>query len=194
MNHLDEDELVDLVDGALPAARAAHVDGCDRCRVQAEDLRVVLREARSVDVPEPSPLFWEHFSARVRDEVAREERGAAPAWGGWLRARVIPGVALLGVVIALVVTMTRWRAPTRDHVDSARATTGSADVSDAESLETPEWALMVNVTQDLEWEERQAADLMVRPGTAERALLQLSPDERRELVRLLRAELERPHS
>ena len=57
MKHLTPAQLVDLIEGVLPAERAAHLGACARCRQQADELRAVICEAREVDVPEPSPLF-----------------------------------------------------------------------------------------------------------------------------------------
>ena len=69
MTHLTDVEMVDLLDESLPASRAAHVDACARCRETAAALRAARTRAEAVDVPEPSPLFWEMFSVRVHDAV-----------------------------------------------------------------------------------------------------------------------------
>jgi hypothetical protein len=59
------------------------------------------------------------------------------------------------------------------------------------------WALVRSVADDLElddasWEGGGATTLSVRPGSVERAMIALSNDERRELVRLLEAETRQP--
>jgi len=196
MTHLNDDELVDFVESRLEGGRAAHAEACDRCRVQGEELRAILRDAREVAVPEPSPLFWDHFSARVRGAVAEEPMGA-PGWSVWVRARLVPGLALMTAAIALVVAATVWQAPKRFSVGERQvAGTAPGDTIDTEPLldDTAEWAFVVNVAQDLEWETIHDSGLTVRPEAAERAVLQLSQDERRELARLLEAELERSKS
>src|SRR5260370_30174182 len=50
----------------------SHVGRCEVCRRQPDDLRAMLSEVASVEVPEPSPIFWDHFSRRGRDAVAAE--------------------------------------------------------------------------------------------------------------------------
>ena len=70
MTHLSESEFVDLAADALDPRRAAHVETCAPCREQRDALRAMLRDVSAVVVPEPSPLFWEHMSARVRDGMA----------------------------------------------------------------------------------------------------------------------------
>ena len=69
MTHLTDPEMVDLLDESLTASRAAHVAACARCRETAAALRAARARAEAVDVPEPSPLFWEMFSVRVHDAV-----------------------------------------------------------------------------------------------------------------------------
>jgi hypothetical protein len=52
-----------------------------------------------------------------------------------------------------------------------------------------EWALVRLVAEDLQWEEAQDAGLNPRPGSMERAALEMSPIERQELARLIEDEL-----
>jgi hypothetical protein len=64
---------------------------------------------------------------------------------------------------------------------------------DAIDLESDEaWALVRTVADDLEWDEAVTASLAARPGWAERAALDLTLEERAELLRLLQAEARRP--
>ncbi len=74
MKHLSHDELLDAAEGH--GGGREHVDACTACRAEVEALAAALREAKSVDVPEPSPLFWEHLAARVREGC---EAGAGTA-------------------------------------------------------------------------------------------------------------------
>src|SRR5258705_10923481 len=78
--HLNADDLVDLAEGARPESSAPHLAACPQCRAHLEELRGTMSAIADVDVPEPSPLFWDHFSQRVHDAVATEAmdaRGAA---------------------------------------------------------------------------------------------------------------------
>src|SRR5262245_42338601 len=116
MQHLSGDEFVDLVEGIGADADFLHLESCDRCRGQLADLRAaraMAAEKAVVDVPEPSPLFWDHFSARVREAVASEP---APPDGWWQRLWSWPGVlapvsAIAAVIVAAAVVF-RSPAPT----------------------------------------------------------------------------------
>lgn len=86
MRHLGPDQLLDIAEGAADASVVAHVDGCVRCRREVSELRTTLAAVLEVDVPEPSPLFWDHLSARVRHGVgvdAAPGRGWGAHWFGW---------------------------------------------------------------------------------------------------------------
>src|SRR5258707_1769981 len=74
--HLSADELVDLAEGARPESSAPHLAACGPCRARLNDLRAMMSAVADVDVPEPSPLFWDHFSQRVHDAAASEEMDA----------------------------------------------------------------------------------------------------------------------
>ena len=80
MRHLTEGELLDLAEGAQPEPSAGHLASCEACRRQLMDLRSAMTAAAAVDVPEPSPLFWEHLSARVREAVEAEGRSSGAGW------------------------------------------------------------------------------------------------------------------
>ena len=82
MTHLAPDEFVDAADGVLSAARLQHVDACGLCRCELETVVDMLRAGAAGPVPEPSPLFWDHFSARVRKAIAAEPSRIAASIGG----------------------------------------------------------------------------------------------------------------
>ena len=85
MTHLTSDELVDALDGALAPPRQTHLDACQPCQQQLAELEAVLGEATAVTVPEPSPLYWEHLSARVRTTIDAEPV-ITGGWSSWLRS------------------------------------------------------------------------------------------------------------
>ena len=100
MSHLSPSEFVDLAEHALEPGRAAHAAACDACRAQAAIVRDALRMTAAVDaVPEPSPLFWEHFSARVREGI-----DAAPRSSGFSFSfrGLQPDAALLTIAVVLI--------------------------------------------------------------------------------------------
>jgi hypothetical protein len=202
MTHLSDSEFVDLVDGVLPAARAAHVTHCDTCRNQADAMRAVLSRAAASDVPEPSPLFWAHLSENVREAVA-EQPNERDGWSGWLHiGRAWPAAAALATLVLIAGI---WRAmPTPSHrpavpgtpvtitppTASVTSSGSDADIDDDIDADLA-WALVRTVADDLPWDQTHDAGISARPGAAERIALELTPAERKELARLLENELRR---
>ena len=81
MTHLTSEQLVEAAEGILPAERARHLEQCGTCRTNVETLQAVLSDVGDTSiVPEPSPLFWEHFSRRVREATATERVPAPERW------------------------------------------------------------------------------------------------------------------
>lgn len=181
--HLSNDDLLAAIEN--PTLRVEHLEVCDACRARVQELREILAEARGVDIPEPSPLFWDHFSERVRASVA-EEPEKAPSWNRWGWAWPAGVVAALAVVIIAV-------AITRSQDGSAGAESAAASVNDLPSLmppaDDPSWVFMTDLAGDLDWDDAGAAGLVARPGSAERALENLSVAERQALVDVLQQEL-----
>lgn len=191
MNHLTSDELIDAMDGLLDASPRQHLNRCDECKRELAELCSVLREAREVSVPEPSPLFWQHFSERVRAAVDAEVLPAGE-WARWLRWPVlVPIGALALLLLALLVPVPKeaeWAASPAVNDTANDRVTGDVALAD------DRWVLVADLVGELDWDTASAAGLVVGPGAAEQAVLELSPDEQQELTRLLRAELQRAKS
>src|SRR5436190_9584932 len=98
--HLKDDEFIDLLERCQPDARVEeHLRSCTPCREKLADLGGTLKSVSGVDVPEPSPLFWDHFSRRVHDAVAAEAADRpARAWVPWL----LPATAALALLLFVV--------------------------------------------------------------------------------------------
>lgn len=203
MKHLTNAELVDLVEDRLPADRAGHVAGCGRCRDEADALRAALALTSSDAVPEPSPLYWDHFSARVADAVRDETPSAdRPASGAWLRSP-LAGWAAAASLSLLVMMSVVWRATLHAPTRVAPAGTVAAPPADAsgvaavappgtDDLEADAaWAVVRSAAEGFAWDDAHAAGISAHPGSAEGIALELSPDERSELARLLDGELAR---
>jgi len=207
MKHLSRAELVDFIEASphMPAARARHASTCSECRAEADALRSILALATTDDVPEPSPLFWDHFPARVADAVRDEVPGRssdAPAGMRWLRAPVMTWAVAATMSLLVIITVV-WRTtlhapapvmvPATGATAAANATgapvagTAGSDESDVDTDEA--WAVVRAAAQDLRWEEAHAAGLSAPPGAAEGLALELTADERSELARLLDEEL-----
>lgn len=184
MTHLTADELVDALDDALEAGRQAHLEACESCRQQVVELGATLGATRDVEVPEPSPLYWEHLSRRVRTAIDAEPPTAGGG-RGWLRWPVLAPVAALALlVMALAVSLPR-EAP----IARAVAINEAADTAVEDSF-----AVVADLVGDLDWDTAVSAGLIVSPGAADRAVLDLTALEQRELARLLQAELTRAKS
>ena len=89
MHHLSADAFIDLLDETIADAAVPHLASCEACRIQLSQLRAISQAAVQVDVPEPSPLFWDHLSARVREGVLQEVQRPARVTD-WIRR---PGAA-----------------------------------------------------------------------------------------------------
>ena len=206
MTHLTDVEFVDLVDGTLAPARARHLDACESCRASASAIRETLSRAANAEIPEPSPLFWDHFSARVQEGV-RAESVAPSGWFGWAQSATMKW-AMSGALLTLLLVAVVWRASAPRPGSSASepiATASSTGPADPDAFDPDldeAWALVRTVADDvardtpasdeIAWDEVATEGFGVRPGAVEHAIVALTGDERSELLRLLQAETKQP--
>jgi hypothetical protein len=192
MTHLTESEIVDLLDGQLAPERLRHAERCPKCRTQADALGAISRAARGADVPEPSPLFWEHLSARITTAI-----GAEPAPSRW---RTILGLdtwraGFAAMALVLVAGLT-WQMllkvedPSRPGSVTPPAATEAATHADIDGF-IDAWDAIEAAATDLDWEDAQSIGIASRPGSAERMVSDLTAEERTELVRLIEEEMKR---
>lgn len=199
--HLSESELVDLAEDTLDPRRAAHADTCATCRDQADGLRAMLRDTRSVDVPEPSPLFWEHAAARVRDAIATEPGAVRSGWH-WVGSRgLVPFVAAAALVVAgfsgvLLIrgvhggdTASPLVADRAAGAPSSPAPGRPDTTPDAENAEV--WAVLTAAASRVEFSDAHDAGMRVHPAALDHAVQDLTAAEMTELGRLLQSELKR---
>src|SRR5687767_10648072 len=112
MNHLTDTEFVDLIEdpALLSADRRRHAAACDACRVQAAALGDALAQTASDGMPEPSPLFWDHFSARVSEAVRGElPAPAPPPWMQRFSSPLVAWAAAAAMAVLIMMTVV-WRA------------------------------------------------------------------------------------
>lgn len=194
MKHLTNAELIDLVEERLPADRASHAVSCDRCLAAIDEVRTALSLVSSDAVPEPSPLYWDHFSARVADAVRHETPAAdVPAAAAWLRSPLV-GWAAAASFSLLVMMSVVWRATLHAPapVPAPAMPAPVVAVAAADDLEADAaWAVVRTAAEGLAWDDAHAAGISAHPGSAEGIALELSPDERSELARLVDVELAR---
>lgn len=180
MTHLTADELIDALEGGTDCE--AHLAACEHCQRELAALASVLGEAKQASVPEPSPLFWQHFSERVRASI--DDDAPEGAWPAWLRWRVLlPLGAVAMIILGLMISV-----PKQDS--------GVTEVAMEEAALVAEdgWTLVANLIGDLTVDTAAEAGVLVTPGLADQAALDLTADEQEELTRLLKAELARAKS
>ena len=181
--HLTPEELLDLAEGSRPLSSAPHLPACEACRQQLDELRDVMATL-DADVPEPSPLFWEHFSARVREAVAAE---AAPArsWFGVGRWSWTLAAAMSAAVVVIAVALTVRTPPAVTHVPPAVAGVPGGDVGSAPAADDASFSLLGDLAGSLDWDGAAEAGISMEVGTADSAVRELNEGERAELQRLL---------
>jgi len=208
MSHLTDLELIAAIEDAaardLPAARRRHLDACESCRGRADDLRGVIVAAADAAVPEPSPLFWQHFSTRVRQGIDGSAPGES-AHHGRLAAWLTQGSLRWGAFAALIVVVMVagvWQvnAPSK-HTSSQAAAERAAewrrthplpDPAEPNDLDAdPAWAVVRTVADSVDWSDAVVAGIDAQPDAVETVARTLSPEERSELVKLLLAEAKR---
>ena len=180
MKHLTDEQIADALDGAPTAAASEHLTGCVACASKARELQAVLREAAAVDVPEPSPVFWQHFIAQVNAAVDE----APPARSAWPRAA---WAAAAIIVVGFIATFASWPGSVQQPVAE-----GPLPVLEPISIDIDDdqaWAVVRNLAADLHYEDVREAGVVPQPGALEREVATLSEDERALLVRLVEEDL-----
>lgn len=198
MTHLSPDTLVDLLDGTRAETAVLHLASCAACRQQLADLRVSWQAAADVEVPEPSPLFWDHLSARVRAAVAAEVPPRAPWWRiDWSWTSVgLAGAVVAALVLVAFLQVSRPFTSAVGTPETAGVGTVAA-IATAESL-TPlpddeSMLFVADLASHLDWDG--VAELgLTTEGLSDRGASEMTADERIELQRLLRAELGPGHA
>jgi hypothetical protein len=191
MPHLSPEELVNLAERGAGAVRPAHLAECEHCQRQLADLHQALEAASSFDVPEPSPLFWDHLSARVRVAIASEPEPARRTFLNFWSLRPVSAAAVGVIVIALAAVLATRRTPGTPPAPLP-AVEGPAAAGPS-SIADPTLRLVSDLGGTLDWDEvREQFASSPHAGGLDVAVGELNPDERRELERLLKEELARP--
>jgi len=195
--HLTSEELVDIAEGTRSEASAPHLAGCDPCRAQLSDLRAMMSVAAVVDVPEPSPLLWDHLSSRVSTAVAAEAAGAelAPSrdvFRTLFGSRTLQvALALAGSLLIVVLINGRPTAPAAPEAPGFTVADAVPDPLGVAADDDDSLTLVASLTDGQDLETVREAGLAPR-GSAEHAVTHMSDGELRELSRLLKEELARP--
>jgi hypothetical protein len=184
MTHLSAVEFVGAIDGRVTVARRTHLEACPACAERMAALRETMSRVREEDdVPEPSPLFWQHFPARV-GAVVRE---VAPDPHPWWRRPAFAVAGSFVLVLALVFGVREARRPSATNAPAAPAIV-DADMTNGDD---PAWNLLTDIASSVAREDSEAPPFTVKPAAVDRAVSDLSGPEREELRRLLRDEMKR---
>jgi len=126
--------LSESLDGELGAKREAelraHLEACPDCRSLARDFAEIARQAKDLNMPEPSPSLWPRIAAEVRNSFAEVPAAGLRKKGGWgvfgnMNLWRLAGAAALALVVvgALVIRQVPWRtAAVPGQEDSAEYT------------------------------------------------------------------------
>jgi hypothetical protein len=199
MQHLTDEQLVEAAEGDLRPSLADHLTECRGCAERVAETRGVLDAVSSVPVVEPSPLFWEHFAARVNAAIDAPEPSAP-----WLSARSVVWIGAAGIVLMMVgihATRTWFGAPSVEPAASLTAPAagpGETDNAGAATRAVDEpldddtaWAVVQRLAGDLDYDDAREAGILPQPASVDHAATELSREERAELMRLIRLELKR---
>jgi hypothetical protein len=191
--HLSAGELLDLAEGIADEQGFPHLASCRECRAQLQDARAALALVNIVEVPEPSPLFWDRLSARIHDAVAAERSSGNAARKRWLRWRLAAPIAAAAVIITVAASVVPRR--TR-NVPVSPAPPLAIDAS-AGGLDTPigddaSLSFVADLASDLDWEGAAQAGFAARADAVDGLLPTLSATETVELQRLLTEAIAQP--
>ena len=189
--HLGPDELVDLAERAHPESDAPHLLSCVQCRAKVDELRRAMALAAEVDVPEPSPLFWPHLSARVHDAVSAAE---APARR---RVELADRVACManryrGTCRMCAGDLSSLRVSHTLHNGARGVEAGGCDAVSGSVARRCRIEPCCGSSIDADVRRSQRAREQHARGSVDEAITLLSTDERAELQRLLNDALKRP--
>jgi len=196
--HLTPEQFVDLAKGTQPESAVPHLAACAACRKELADLRAMMTATSEVEIPEPSPLYWDHLSSGVHDAVAQE-----PGPQSW-RERVmrpfvlVPslGAALAALIFAVVVLNRTAEAPAIPSLpfDSTVVATMPSlpPLAPLGTADDPQLAVVAGVATTAEWDEMMDEVAMSTADTSDAVASALTQDEQRELQRLLTEAIAQP--
>jgi hypothetical protein len=190
MSHLSPAEFVDLVDGTLASTRAAHVERCAECRAQAAALQAMLRETVDIPVPDPPPFFWDRLSARIRASVG--DTSLPARWRVLVPSRARPALVIAAVGGAWIAGTTEKPASSAAAIPSPNGDRTYLVMRDDAALDAANgevWDVLTSVASEMQIEDATAAGMSVHSAAIDGAVQKMTPDELRELGRLLRSEL-----
>lgn len=190
MRHLNPEQLLDVAEGTAEAGIVAHAASCAPCTAEVARLHAMRASLSDVEVPEPSPLFWEHLSARVRDAIVAD---VAP--GPRIVRRPWTLTAAAAVAILAITAAVSWRvhAPGQGSgstvANDMRTELRVSDAVPVALVEDASLDLLADLAAGLDWDDAAEAGLAVSAGSVDCLVVELTATEREELHRLLTVEM-----
>ena len=169
MNHLNEDELIELYYGEGTGEADTHVRSCRKCSAQYAGLKQSLDAIRPAAVPQRSPEYGEWVWESLRPQLIPHQKKSM-GWRGWAHWRVAALAVSCAMVLAVAFLGGRyWERSTTKKPDVAGNPQGTQRV------------VLVVLTDHLDRTERLlvALEHAASPDTMENAQLQ---SEARELL------------
>jgi len=185
-HHLSAAELLDLAEGVADEQSSPHLASCSDCRAQLEDARAARSVVLSVELPEPSPLFWDALSARVHDAVLAERSSGNASRVRWVPWRLVAPIGAAAVVVAVAMSVLP-RTPRHSPVDpTPRATIdASAGAPEMPLGDDASLSFVADLASDLDWDDATQAGLAAGSSAVDGVLRTLSDSEAAELERIL---------
>lgn len=105
--HLQDDLLLDVMEGTAPAEASRHARECGQCSARVAEARAGFALAAGADAPEPSPLFWDTFRRRVAADID----AGRPAVRSRFATFVAPALLATAATVAFLSFVPRTPAP-----------------------------------------------------------------------------------
>ena len=191
MTHLSETEFIDLLEGSLPDDRARHAEKCAMCRTQIDHLRAALANGIEASVPEPSPLFWEHFAERVQDGLGSADARRSGWWAVIPSMRALTAAGAIAAIV-LIAVISRGTGGDVGPANPGAPAVAADPLLEPDGAGTDEgWAAVRAAAENAAWEDAHEAGLAAQPGTADLAISNLTEAERERLLALLAEDLKK---
>jgi hypothetical protein len=186
--HPSPDQLLAAAEGSLE--QASHIESCSSCRSEVQELRRALARISQVPVPEPSPLFWDHLSSRIREAITVEPAPIPSRRPFMLATLGALAGAIAIITIGVAVTM-RTAQPVHPMVAASHEAVSQDTTELAEVGDDSTWVVLGDIASQLDWEQASEAGLLALPGSADRALSEMSEEEQQQVVKVLESELQK---
>lgn len=99
MRHLEDDVLLDVVEGAASVEATRHAAECPECARRTAEARAGWSMAAGAEAPEPSPLFWDAFRGRVG--AAIDATPSRRPYGGFFLPAFLAAAATVAAIAFL---------------------------------------------------------------------------------------------